>query len=435
MNRLYDAAYLSAITATLPYWIFQSVRTGKYREGLADRWSGRGPDVDATRSRIWVHAVSLGEVLMVRPLVERLSAERPDLQIVLSSTTDTGVTLAQARFANACVFRSPLDFTWAVRRTLDRVSPSLLVLAEGELWPNLLLEANERRIPVCVVNARLSHRSHAAYRRIGPVIHRALASIRWWGAQTDEHADHIRDLCGPDGGKVEVTGSLKFDGVLSDRTDPRVQQMKKTLRLSDSHRVIVAGSTMTPEEEIIAEIWPALSAADPQLRLVLVPRHPERFDLVAHLLTERGIRFVRRSQLQGRARPDARVILLDSVGELAAVWGLAEFGYVGGSLECRRGGQSMIEPAGFGVPCCFGPETRNYRAIAEELVAHRGALRVRNRDDLRQTLLHWARHPEEAASVGRQAAEFVRRHQGATDRTVTALRRFLPPVLSGKFSA
>jgi 3-deoxy-D-manno-octulosonic-acid transferase len=427
ISHVLDAAYLSTLTLASPYLLYRSARTGKYRQGLSDRFLGRAPDTDPSRSRLWFHAVSLGEVLVLRPLVDRLMSERPDLQVVLSTSTETGLSVAKERLSAARVFRSPLDFSWSVRRAMHRVAPSLLVLTELELWPNLLLEARRRRVPITVVNARVSQRSHRGYRRLRRVLQPALEAIQYWGAQSSEYADRIRDLL-PESHhpRVQVTGSMKYDGAETRRDHPKSAWLRQFFDMPATDRVLVAGSTMEPEESILLDAWPRLSSLDPHLRLFLVPRHPERFDEVARLLASRSVPFVRRSRWSSAERSLPRVVLMDSVGELAALWGLADFGFVGGSLECRRGGQSMIEPAALGVPCCFGPNTWNFRSTVEQLLGRGAAREVRHRRELSAILEGWIRDPRSAREVGDRAAAFIRSQQGAVDRTWQGLVPFLP---------
>lgn len=434
MRFLFDILYLLALVATLPYWFVQSLRTGKYREGIVDRFLGRTPVLTHPSPVVWIHAVSLGEVLLVRPLVDRLRKSRPDLDVVLSATTDTGVAIGKETFPDATVFRSPLDFSWSVKRAFRSIRPELLVLVELELWPNLLMEARRRQVPVAVVNARVSRRSHRGYRRIRRLLGPALRAIRWWGAQSDEYARRIEDLYGKTASaRVEVTGSMKYDGAATDRANPKTAAIRRLLGIRDLDRVLVCGSTQAPEEEILLDIWPDLRRMDPRLRLVLVPRHPERFDTVAGLLQSRRLEFVRRSRIDGGLDACPPVLLLDTVGELSAAWGLADMGYVGGSLECRRGGQSMIEPAAFAVPVCFGPNTWNFRSTVEELLRRQAARQIAGRTELRQVLQEWVADPNRASEIGRRARQLVQEQQGAIDRTLLGLAPLLPaPVHGGR---
>ncbi|MBY0589041.1 3-deoxy-D-manno-octulosonic acid transferase [bacterium] len=425
MPRILDAAYLSALSLTLPYWIWRSAKTGKYRQGWSERFLGAKPAVDPTRPRVWIHAVSLGEVVLARQMVDVLSSSRPDLQLLVSTSTDSGLQVASERIKNAVSFRAPLDFSWAVERVTDHIAPSLIILTELELWPHLLLTARERNVPVCVINARVSRRSYRGYRRWKKVLAPALEAVRWWGAQTDEYADRLRDLVShPD--TVQVTGSIKYEGSLRDRHDPAVDRMARLLSIESNDAVWVAGSTLGPEESVVIDVYRSLLRRHPELKLLLVPRHPERFDEVARLLDQTGIPYARRSRLQPGESALAKVILVDSVGELAQVWGLASVGFVGGSLTGARGGQSMIEPAGFGVPCCFGPSTSNFKSTVEQLLAVDGAKVVTSSRDLEETVGNWFDEPSAARSCGQRARSFIESQQGALQKTMRGVEPFLP---------
>jgi 3-deoxy-D-manno-octulosonic-acid transferase len=426
-----DAAYLSALSLTLPYWLWQSARTGKYRRGWSDRFMGARPAVDPTRPRVWIHAVSLGEVVLARQLVEALSTLRPDLQLLVSTSTDSGFAVAKERIKQAETFRAPLDFSWAVERVAEHVAPSLIILTELELWPHLLLTAKDRNVPVCVANARVSERSYRGYRRLKSVLMPALDAVCWWGAQTEEYAERIRGLVTrPD--RVEVTGSIKYEGALRERSDPAVSRMAEILGIGPADSVWVAGSTMAPEETIILDVYRQLRQRHTGLKLVLVPRHPERFDEVGRLLERSGLRYARRSAcVDGRAARED-VVLVDSVGELASIWGLASVGFVGGSLTSARGGQSMIEPAGYGVACCFGPSTVNFRATVEQLLRARGARVVRDGKELEQVIGGWLSDPVDAAGYGQRARGLIEQQQGGLERTIAGIARFLPRVTRGR---
>jgi 3-deoxy-D-manno-octulosonic-acid transferase len=425
MPRLLDAAYLSALSLTLPYWIYQSARRGKYRRGWSDRFFGAQPAVDPTRPRVWIHAVSLGEVLVARQLVEELSRRRGDIQILVSTSTDSGLQVAWSRIKQATIFRAPLDFSWAVERVAEHIAPSLMILTELELWPHLLTTARDRRVPVCVVNARVSKRSFRGYRRVKKILAPALDSVRWWGAQNEEYAGRLQQLV-TDPATVQVTGSIKYEGALRDRGEPAVERMGKVLGVEPGVPVWVAGSTMAPEESIVLDVYRRLRLVHPTLRLLLVPRHPERFEEVAQLLDRSGLPYDRRSRATEASPARGGVVLVDSLGELAHIWGLASVGFVGGSLTRVRGGQSMIEPAGFGVPSCFGPSTANFRETVDQLLAVQGACRVTSGDSLAATLADWLGDPREAAEYGLRAREFIASQQGALGRTLAGIERFLP---------
>lgn len=433
MNHVVNLAYLLLIAATFPYWLWKAATTGKYRRGLLARLLGVAPRLPPGQPVVWVHAVSVGEVLLLRPLLASLRRERPDVAVALSVTTATGLAVARDKYPDVHVFLSPLDFSWAVGRVLDQLRPSLLVLAELELWPNLLLASRRRGIPVAVVNARMSERSFRGYSRIRLLLQPALSAIRWWGAQNTTYADRITRLLRPGliyvqphpDTCIEVTGSMKYDNAVTDRHRPAVAALRRLFAIADNAPVLVAGSTMEPEEEIVVEAFQTLRQQHPSLRLLLVPRHPERFDAVAQQLERRGIRFTRRSRIVD-SPCDEPVVLVDTVGELASIWGLATLGFVGGSLECQRGGQSMIEPAGYGVPVCFGPHTWNFRDTVERLLDVGGAVRIANRRELAIVLNRWLTNPSEATAIGEKARLFIQSQQGATERTWYGVANWLP---------
>src|SRR5262249_39908319 len=250
-----------------------------------------------------------------------------------------------------CVFYCPLDFSWATRRAMARIRPNLLVLAELELWPNLIGEAKRTRCRIVVINGRLSARSHRGYRRLWPFMNRLLGKVDLWAVQTDEYAARLADL-GVPRDRLQVTGSVKYDGVTADRENPKTRELRRLLGIAAGELAWIVGSTQAPEEEIALGIYRRLRKAVPQLRLILVPRHKERFDEVANLIAASGFVMARRSQLtEPLANRDA-VILLDTLGELGALWGLADVAFVGGSLS-QRGGQNMIEPAAYGAAVTF----------------------------------------------------------------------------------
>src|SRR5262245_10087334 len=284
MRWLFNLAYLTAVLLTLPWWLYKSATTGKYRRGMWAKIVGKPPEIRDSRPVAWIHAVSVGEVLLLKPLLPRLLAETPGFQWVLSTTTNTGYDVAKEKYPGLHVFYAPLDFSWAVRREFRSLQPKLLVLTELELWPNLLMEAARRNVPVAVVNARVGERSFKGYRRILPLIRPALRAIRWWGAQSETMAGRIRILtCGLPT-TVETTGSIKYDGAPSDRNNPKTSELRRLFGIKPDHKILVGGSTQCDEDRMLLECFTKLRVKHPALRLILVPRHPERFDSVAEML-------------------------------------------------------------------------------------------------------------------------------------------------------
>jgi len=426
MPIVLNFVYLCLLTALSPFLALRAWKTGKYREGWVEKLLGRAPFRVTDRPCLWFHAVSVGEVLLLRPLIAEFTHRRPGWEIVISATTSTGLDVARRTYPDLITFYAPFDFSWATRRAVSRIRPTILALVELEVWPNLVRSVKQAGGRVAIVNGRLSVKSHQGYRRFrGPLgmTFRRLDSV---AVQTDEYADRFADL-GVPRQKIRVTGSVKYDGLEGNRANFKTLELRQALRLSPSAIVFVAGSTMEGEEDAALNAYKAACVNHPGLRLVLVPRHKERFDQVAKRLESQGERVVRRS------RPDSSdwlgepppVILIDSLGELGAIWGLADVAFVGGSLFPGRGGQNMMEPAAFGASVLFGPFTSNFRATVEQLL-HRDAARVVNdADELTQALLDDLNDPEAAAVRGASAREFVLAQNGASARTFTEIDRLV----------
>lgn len=430
VSWLLNAVYLSLMLVASPWLVWSAVRHGKYREGFAQKLLGLVPKRTGDARCVWLHAVSVGEVNLLQTALDQLQQSRPEWELVISTTTKTGYDLARRKYATHSVFYCPLDFSWAVKRALQRVRPDLLVLAELELWPNLICAAGDFGAKVAIVNGRLSDNSFRGYRRFRPLVTRLLRRINLFAAQNEETAERFRQL-GAD--QVSVTGSLKFDGAVTDRENPQTQKLRQLASLASDDIVLLAGSTQAPEEQYAIEIFQALSEKYPKLRLVLVPRHPERFEEVASLLQQSGTAYTRRTQLQDPATPDSPqppVLLVDTIGELGAWWGTATIGFVGGSFG-SRGGQNMLEPAAYGVATCFGPNTRNFRDIVSQLLVAGGAKVVSTPESFQQFVEQALEDPASAQELGQRARELVLAQQGATTRTV----ELLLPLVDGSNAA
>ncbi|QDU19586.1 3-deoxy-D-manno-octulosonic acid transferase [Urbifossiella limnaea] len=420
---LLNVLYLAALAVLSPWLVWRCVRTGRYRRDLLAKLTGPAAVPNLGRRPVaWFHAVSVGEVNLLGTLVPAFRARHPDWLAVVSSTTDTGLAEARRRFADVPVIPWPLDFTWAAAAAFDAVNPSVLVLAESELWPNALAEAARRGVPVVVANARLSPRSARRLARVaGLARRRLLAHVTRFAVQEAEYADRLRAL-GVPADKLTVTGSIKYDGALKDRDTPATRALARLLGITPgAELVLLAGSTHAPEEELILTAFAALRARFPRARLLLVPRHPDRFEEVARLVEASGLPFVRRSQVQAPLAALPAVVLLDTVGELGAAWGLADVGYVGGTLDGRRGGQSMIEPAGYGVACVFGPHVWNFKDAARRLVEVGAATMIADAAGLEPALAALLADDARRERTGGAAREQVRRQQGATARTLEAI--------------
>ncbi len=421
---LLDLAYLLLLAVFSPWLLYAAIRQGKYREGLGAKLLGLAPRRDGGKPCIWLHAVSVGEVNLLKPLLDRLEQQLPGWESVISTTTKTGYELACKKYAPRLVFYCPLDFSWAVRAAMDRIRPDLLVLAELELWPHLLQEAKRRGAAVAVVNGRLSERSFRGYRRIRPLVRSMLSRLDLVAAQNDEYADRFLAL-GAEPSQVVVTGSIKFDGAQTNRDNPATRRLAELAGIEPRDTVFLAGSTQDPEEALAVESFRALKEKHPRLRLILVPRHPSRCDEVARGLDQSGLRWQRRSRLDSDGPdPSSRILLVDTVGELGGWWGTSHIAYVGGSMG-PRGGQNMIEPAAYGAAVSFGPNTRNFRDIVAMLLRGEASVVVRDGGEMSAFVERCLEDPAWARSLGCRAQQLVARQRGATDRTVSLLVQLL----------
>ncbi len=446
MPYLLNFCYLLLLLLASPWLVLAAVSKGKYREGYAAKFLGLVPRRTSDKTCVWLHAVSVGEVNLLAPLIREIQRRRPDWQCVVSTTTTTGMALARKKYSKLTVFYCPLDFSWAVRAAMRRIRPDLLVLVELELWPNLIRSARRSGAKVAVVNGRLSEHSFRGYRRIRPLVARLLRQIDVVAVQDETYADRFRSL-GARPESICVTGSMKYDGAQTDRNNPLTRQLAELARFADDDVVLLAGSTQEPEEAVALEVFKQLSPSWPELRLVLVPRHPDRFQAVARLLDESGLPWQRRTALEEpraagfipaltepqekrRDKPggslmgarDARVLLVDVVGELGAWWGTAQIAYVGGSLG-DRGGQNMIEPAAYGAAVSFGPNTRNFRDVVAAMLDRDAAVVVRDAADLTRFVRRCLEDPAHAKALGTRARDLIRGQLGATEQTFQLLSR------------
>jgi 3-deoxy-D-manno-octulosonic-acid transferase len=419
---LYSLALAAGMLLSLPYWLYQILRRGKYRAGLAARL-GRVPArlrVSDSRRVIWVHAVSVGEVLAVSGLVREMRKCFPQFRVLVSTTTDTGQGLARKRFGEESVFYFPLDFGFAIRPYLLALQPELVVLAETEFWPNFLHLAHANGARIAVVNARISDRSWPSYQRFRWALRRMLAHVDLFLAQTQEDAARLRSI-GAEAGRVQVTGNLKFDVSLP-APPSIVQRLRHALAAEGAGPVLVCGSTVEDEEPVLLKAFENVRVGHPRAVMILAPRHPERFDDVAILLQQLDMPFHRRSRWEGESLSGG-VLLVDSIGELAALYALADVAFVGGSLV-PRGGHNIIEPAQHGVAIVTGNYTENFRDIVA-LFQSRDAVRVVTFAELPLTLMHLLANDAERRALGQRAEKTMRSQLGATSRTLEALKPLL----------
>lgn len=428
LSWLLNLIYLALLAVSSPLILWAMIRTGKYREGYLEKFLGLVPRRDGNAPCVWIHAVSVGEVNLLATILREVSATHPDWQFVVSTTSRTGYELACKKYAEHTVCYCPLDFSWSVRRAMRRIRPTMLVLAELELWPNLILAAKDEGARVAIINGRMSDHSFPGYQRFRLLVSRLLDKLDLIAAQNEESATRFLALGAP-AERVHVTGSLKYDGAQTDRQNLRTRSLRQLAGFRDDDIIFLAGSTQDPEEEYALDIYRRLAPSHPRLRLVLVPRHPERFEAVAKLLDDSGLEWTRRSALtneNSRERIARRpILLIDTVGELGAWWGTASIAFVGGSFG-SRGGQNMIEPAAYGAAVSFGPNTRNFRDIVAALLTHGAAVEVRTPAELESFVRRALEEQDWARTLGERAQTFVQSQLGATARTGALLESLLP---------
>jgi 3-deoxy-D-manno-octulosonic-acid transferase len=418
---LFDVVYLVVVILALPWVAWRKVSGGRPVAAPWKRFIGSVsvPTLPPDATRIWLHGVSVGEVQLLASLASELERQASEagrsIDLVVSSSTTTGLEVGTKRFGVDRVFPCPLDFSWAVRRVIGTVRPAAIVLGELELWPNLLRIAARRKVPVVIANARMSPRSFRGYSRIRSIVQRMVGRITVVSARSEDDGDRFTALGARD---VRVTGSMKFDGVRGDRSAPEVQRLQALAGFAADDIVFLAGSTQAPEERLAAETFHSLRETSPRLRLVIVPRHVERTAEVTATLDALGLPWQLRSRLDEDG-PDhsARVLVVDTTGELAWWWGTATIAFVGGSLDGHRGGQNMIEPAAYGAATCFGSHTRNFRDEVTMLLAAEAAVVVENGAALTAFVGRCLADPAWAEAIGSRAAGVVAAARGATAAT------------------
>ncbi len=423
MYLIYSALLGAGLLLSFPYWMLWSRPRGKYREGLGERL-GQVPSRLGRRASpsIWIHAVSVGEVMAVTPLVEKLGRRFPRYRVVLSTTTATGQKLARELLGQGSVLYFPLDFAFAIRPYLSLLQPKLIILTETEFWPNFLRLTRAAGAMIAVVNARISDRSWPGYRRFRHILARVLRCVDLFLAQSEEDARRLREIGVPPG-RIEVAGNLKFDVGLP--SPPAiVASLRSAFAEAGSRPVIVCGSTMDDEEGLLLRAFENVLVGHPRAVMILAPRHPERCAEVAGLLQQMGIRFWRRSLWSGDAIAGG-VILLDTIGELGSLYALADVAFVGGSLV-PRGGHNILEPAQQGAPIVIGNHYENFREIVGVFKSH-DAVRIVGPAEFPLVLMELLSNPAERSGLSHRAAEALRSQSGATERTLAALEKLLEP--------
>jgi 3-deoxy-D-manno-octulosonic-acid transferase len=431
MYAVYSALIVLFFLAVSPYLLYQAVRYRKYVTSLPQRL-GILPlsfNLDGDES-IWIHAVSVGEVLTARALLQELRERYPRLRIFLSTTTITGHQVARNNLQYIDeVFYFPFDFGFLVRRTLRLVRPRIFIMMETELWPNLLRACRDAGVRTVLVNGRISSRSYPRYKLARSFFKHVLAHVDRFCMQSDESARRIIEI-GADPSRVTVTGSLKFDSLevpgLSTPLDRGRNRVLRYFRVTPDRPVIIAASTLKGEEEPVLEAFGRIRATRPAALLIIAPRKPERFDDVERLARRSGWNVARRTELPVDADPRHDVVVLDTIGELAQLFQVGTVVFVGGSLV-DAGGHNILEPAVFGKPIVFGPHMQNFAEIARAFLDNGAAVQVADGRALEGALRDLLDDPVRRASLGAAARALVEANRGARGRTLAVLAQLLQP--------
>jgi len=430
MRIILDLLYLSAAIVYSPVIIYRAIRHKRYRTGWDQRFgkiTRRSPD----KKCIWVHAVSVGEVNAAKTIIKELENKFGDFEIVISTTTDTGFARATNLFSkNHQVFYFPFDFSWMMRRAFNNIRPAVCLLMELEVWPNFVQIAKQSNIPVVVVNGRMSDKSYPKYQKIKPLVKKMFAKVTLTLAQTEEYAQRFQELGCP-AEQVIVISSLKYDTAqITDKVEG-ADALAAQLNIG-SERLWVTGGTGNDEEKILLDVYEQLkkNGRFDDLRLVVVPRKPERFDEVAQLIERMGLPLIRYSRIKDNPSappPDNRAIILgDTMGDLRKFYSLATIIFVGRSLV-PMGGSDMVEAAALGKCTVFGPHAFNFKQTVDALLADSGAIMVKDQEELLQTMQKCLSDSDFAQSVANNGQEVIRKNQGATQKTIDQIAKFLIP--------
>ena len=432
MYFIYSLLLGFAFLILLPRFVFDAFRHGKYVAGFRERLGRLSPIKNDGRPVIWIHCVSVGETQAARPLVQGLRKRFPNYSIVISTITLTGQNLARKIFKDDAekVFYFPFDWRRVARKTLKAVNPAMVLLLETELWPGFLRECKAQQIPVAIINGRLSEQSFSRYRLIRRFMARVLDGISLAIMQTDSDALRIKKL-GMDADRTFVSGNLKFDAGTVPVNDSLSAEFRERFKLTADAPLILAASTHAPEEVIIINaLRQLIFRSEFKPRLMIAPRHPERFSAVSDLLRASGLRWTRRTARKDPGDVQADVILLDSIGELQSAYSLASIVFVGGSIA-NTGGHNILEPAAAGAAVITGPHTYNFRLVVEKFVDAGAVIQIRPMSDsaaiiqLGNLISELLADPVRRQQLGAQARSLVAQNRGATGRTIDLLSSIL----------
>ena len=448
MYFLYSLLMAIAALLLTPYWIIKGMTQGKYLSNLSERLGFSYPDLEKLpkerASAIWLHAVSVGEALSSVALAKKLKEKYPERPLIVSTTTITGQSIARERmpFADAVIY-FPLDWAFCVKRVLAAVKPAIVIVLETEIWPNFLREAGRSGVPVVFVSGRISDRSFTRYQKwlgragfyLRPLLQSAMGNASAFLMQSERDAERVRELGAP-ADRVKVNGNLKYDQELPKAT-PLAEWFEREVNEKKRRPLIVAGSVVANEEPLALIAFGVLQGEHRDALLVMAPRKPERFDAAEQYIEDSHQKFIKRSQLSvalpsgaqaknefSELSPGVAVVLLDTIGELASLYRIADGVFVGGSLV-ESGGHNILEPAAFGKVPVFGPSMENFADMSQRFVAAEAAVQVESPEDAGVTWIELLRSPERMTRMGATAKRLVEESRGATDRALAEIAAHL----------
>ena len=422
MSILYNIVFIIFAFFYLPIFLFK----GKRRQGIGLRFGAYSKQLVKSlggKKNIWIHAVSVGEVMAVLPLIKLIRERHPDYRIVITTVTETGNSAAKRiKRDDEIVLFLPFDITFVIKKVIRYIAPIVLIIVETELWPNLIREIARSRIKIFLVNGRISDNSLGKYRLIKPLLKNMLAKISLFFMQTEEQRIRIISL-GADASRVTVSGNMKFDNVSSnDSSKQDKEKIRLLLGLDACDRLFIAGSTHPGEEEIVLNSYIELKEKFSNLRLLIAPRHIDRAKEIQRLIIDLGLIPVFVSSLFGASSnaTNKDILILDTIGQLRSFYNIAETAFVGGSL-IKRGGQNMIEPAAFAKPLLLGPHTDNFRDIVEMFLKNSAIIVVEDEEALTESLRGLLSDATLRDSLGRSAQLVVQSGRGATMRILQSI--------------
>ncbi|MEW6614226.1 MAG: 3-deoxy-D-manno-octulosonic acid transferase [Thermodesulfobacteriota bacterium] len=433
MYLLYNLILILALIFALPFYLFKMITAGKYRRSVLQKLGFLPKKLTenlAGKNPIWLHAVSVGEVLSSISIIRMIRDRYPNHKIILSTVTEAGNYTANSRIIEAeSIIYFPLDYPWVVKRVIDAVNPRLFVIVDTDIWPNFLRELKKRYVPSIIINGRVSPRSYRRYKWFKWFIKVVLECLSVFSMQSKVDSDRIISS-GADATKVITTGNLKFDQTVPDLTEAEKEGLLDSMEIKPYRKVFIAGSTHKGEEEIVLDVFEALKGEYPDLVLILAPRNPERFREVENLASQRSLNCTRKTRVKehsgGLRTATAEVIILDTIGELCKIYSIGLLVFVGGSFV-KIGGHNLLEPAAYKKAVIFGPYMHNFLEISRVLKDSGGGVQVRNKDEFLFQARKLLGDPSLLRHLGEAAYSVIEKNQGATLRNMEIIDRFIRP--------